>query len=162
MRYPSIARKLRLLGKKDQEARRAFKPGVPWSDAADRKRTIWLKAMVKKYGWPTVGMVGKTASRAAWLIAQHAGFNQKFQSLALRNMKEAHRSNPNDIELTHIAYLTDRILTQKGKPQIYGTQLTILKTGKIRPLPIKDRERLNARRKAMGLDSFEKYLHSAR
>lgn len=162
VRYQILARELRRLGRLDQVQRRAFKPGMPWDDTADRWRASWLKAIVRRHGWPTIGKVGTTAHRAAWLIVQHAGFDPKFQALALRKMREAYRHNRNNIELAHIAYLTDRILAQKGKQQLYGTQLSVTKTGKVRPLPIQDRRRLDARRKSMGLNSFATYIQSAR
>ena len=58
-----------------------------------------------------------------------------------------------------LAYLTDRILIDEGKPQRYGTQGRALENGEIVPYPIEDEGHVNDRRTALGLNSIEEYFN---
>jgi hypothetical protein len=49
-------------------------------------------------------------------------------------------------------------LMREGKSHIYGTQGGSLENGVIVPHPIEDKEYVNARRKAIGLNSIEEYF----
>jgi hypothetical protein len=61
---------------------------------------------------------------------------------------QAHRAD--------IAYLTDRVLVNTGKPQVYGTQFQ--SEGGIRkPRPIRDPENVDERRNEMGLTTLAEY-----
>ncbi|MBS1533035.1 MAG: hypothetical protein JSU01_22230 [Bacteroidetes bacterium] len=70
------------------------------------------------------------------------------------------------IELQHhnaspenYAYLTDRMLVNKGKKQLFGTQVRVnTKTKHTRPLPIQDSTNVDVRRKAVGLSPLKDYL----
>jgi len=55
------------------------------------------------------------------------------------------------------AYLTDRILVNKKRKQIYGTQFYTNRRGQYIPRPIRDIKNLDKRRKAMSLGIFSKY-----
>jgi hypothetical protein len=55
------------------------------------------------------------------------------------------------------AYLTDRILVNNSKKQLYGTQFYRDKRGVLIARPIKNKDNLDKRRKAVGLESFQKY-----
>ncbi len=157
-----LAMELGRLGRADQVRRKKFRPGDTWNDMQDRENVRRLKAIVKRYGWPTISKVGPVASRAAWLVAQHAAFDKPFQKLALREMIRAHTRNKKDIEDYQLAYLTDRLLVEDGKPQLFGTQFKIFKNEVVKPSPIKDKARLDDRRAAYGLEPFAAYLRSAR
>jgi len=56
-----------------------------------------------------------------------------------------------------LAYLTDRVRVQQGKPQLYGTQFkpatgaTAFAAENIVPSPIEDEPHVEERRRAMGL-----------
>ena len=65
-----------------------------------------------------------------------------------------------DDEVTkkQVAFLTDRVLVNKGMSQIYGTQFYVDKNGKIIPKPIFNFPHLDDRRKIMGLGSFKEYI----
>lgn len=122
---------------------------------SDILRSRRMKRIVNQYGWPTKKLVGKRASRSAWLLVQHADSDVKFQEDCLKLIKEARRDDK-DTKM-QIAFLTDRVLVNKGKPQIYGTQFYADKDGKIIPRPIIDLLHLDDRRKIMGLGSFKEY-----
>jgi len=145
-----LKKKILTLVKKDQKMRQAKK----WDSKIDQANTLELKKIIKKYGWPDIELVGKEASKGAWLIAQHADHDVKFQEYCLNLMKE--KLKDNKIEPQYFAYLTDRVLVNQGKPQLYGTQF-YLKKNKLIPRPIKDETGLNKRRRKFKLELFTKY-----
>ena len=113
-----------------------------------------MKLIVNKYGWPTSKLVGKRASHFAWLLVQHAD-DVKFQEDCLKFIKEA--GGNDEVARSEVAFLTDKILVNKGKPQIYGTQFYFNKNGELIPRPIFNLPHLDDRRKTMGLGSFNEY-----
>lgn len=139
--------------RKDQEMRnKVIQNGMSaWDSNLDKDNTAYLKAFVESSGWPTLSSYGHEAVRAAWLLVQHADHDLDFQVKCLELMKTLPK---NEIILSNIAYLEDRILVAKGEPQLYGTQF--YKDGKsFSPQPIKDEEFLEVRRAVMGLEPFE-------
>ncbi len=143
------------MSKADQTMRNnALDNDAPWDDSLDKLHTKRLKKIVERYGWPTVSLVGSEASHNAWLLVQHANHDVLFQEQCLSLMKALPEG---EIRLDNIAYLEDRILTSKGKLQLYGTQFQ--GTGKeLMPQPIKDKKNLDSRREKMELGSFDDYM----
>lgn len=139
-----IAEKINKMAKIDQKA---CKTGT-FNFALAKKNTDEMKKIINKFGWPLTKLVGKKASHFAWLLVQHADHDVKFQKDCLVLMEK------NTIDW---AYLTDRILVNEGKPQIYGTQFYKNLDGKLIPRPIKNGAGLNNRRKFLGLQSFKLY-----
>lgn len=134
----------------------AMRSSGKWNPRIDRQNTIALKKMIKKYGWPDIPLVGKKASQGAWLIAQHADKDLKFQRLCLKLITE--KLKEQKVDPQNFAYLTDRVLVNSGKKQIYGTQFYFNKiTKKFGPRPIKDKKDLFKRRRKMKLGSFVAY-----
>lgn len=121
----------------------------------DRKHTRRLKQIIKKYGWPTKSLVGRKASHAAWLLAQHADRELPFQKKVLKMLNEIYKNNKKEINPANVAYLTDRVLLHEHKPQVFGTQFRWNKKGKLEPRPIKDRKNVNKRRKKYSLPTLE-------
>lgn len=152
-----LAGKIQQMVKADQKARWSFVKNASFVEKVqeiDRVNVAKMKKIVKDFGWPTIQLVGKKTSNLAWLLVQHADHDLKFQSYCLRLMiKEAKRGN---VLWENVAYLTDRILVNKGKPQLYGTQFYESK-GKLVPRPIKDADKLNERREKMNLEPLEVY-----
>ena len=95
--------------------------------------------------------MGKKAANGAWLIAQHADHDIRFQKTCLKLLQVA-TVNPQNI-----AYLTDRVLVNQQKPQMNGTQFHLNSLGKLAPWPIQDSKNLSKRRRAMNLKSFKSY-----
>jgi len=130
---------------------------VEWKEVEKSRRnnTSFLKETVKKYGWPTKIVVGSAASHWAWYIAQHSDHNIRFQEKCLAKMKEL----PTDrVEKYDLAYLEDRVRVNLGQRQLYGTQYKEISEGFREMLPVENSNRLEKRRKEMGLDeSFEDY-----
>jgi len=137
---------------KDQQMRVDAKLGLAeWDPYLDILHTEKLKGIIEDIGWPTISKVGKAASEAAWILAQHAMDDKAFMEYCLGLMKEAE----GDIERWQIAYLTDRLLMMEEKPQRYGTQYRKDETGTMCMWKVEDLEQLNERRKEMGLEPSE-------
>jgi hypothetical protein len=79
-----------------------------------------LKEIIRKYGYPTVSMVGKQASFNFWLMVQHADTDVKFQKYCLKLMRK--HLPKKEVSGENFAYLTDRVNKNSGKKQVYGTQ----------------------------------------
>jgi len=122
-----------------------------WDPYLDILHTEKLKGIIEDIGWPTISKVGKAASEAAWILVQYAMDDKTFMEHCLELMKEAGE----DIERWEIAYLTDRLLMMEEKSQLYGTQYRKDETGRIRMWKVEDLEKLDERRKEMGLEPSE-------
>ena len=113
-----------------------------------------MKELIGKHGWPTFQMVGSDGARSAWLLVQHADQDVQWQEHCLQLMKphgatgRAHRAD--------IAYLTDRVLVNRGMAQVYGTQFHSV-AGVRKPRPIQDLEHVDERREEMGLTTLKEY-----
>ena len=129
-------------------------PAVPNMDEVDRRNTTLMKELVDKIGWPTIPLVGSDGARSAWLLVQHADHDVEWQEYSLQLM-EAHRAT-GQVSRADIAYLTDRVLVNQGKSQVYGTQFHSV-GGVRKPRPIQNLEHVEERRKEMGLTTLEEY-----
>ena len=152
-------------GREDQRVREGFGVGGRVDSAqialmmrTDSSNTTWLKTHVEHWGWPTVAQVGKEAVNSAFLIVQHAVHDTAFMRAMLPAIQESHRRG--DLDGGAVAMLTDRVEVKAGRPQIYGTQLS-LKDGRWVLDPIADSAGVDARRKQMGLPPLADYLRMA-
>ncbi|OLF15040.1 hypothetical protein BU204_24335 [Actinophytocola xanthii] len=126
----------------------------PWDGP---ERTDRLREIIARYGWPTFRLVGRNGATAAWVIAQHSDHDPGFQQRALTLMRAAARVGQADrIEL---AYLTDRVAVNHGRPQVYGTQVTCI-DDELGPAPLIDPENVDQRRASVGLGPLQEYLDS--
>ena len=122
----------------------------------DRTNTARLKALVTRCGWPTKGGQGAKTVRDAWLVVQHANHDVAFQKRALAMIEQA--AEAGEAAPSNVAYLADRIAVAENRPQPYGTQLR----SKSMPCdlefaPMDDREKVEARRKTLGLPTLDQY-----
>jgi len=106
---------------------------------------IALERIIAEHGWPGLTLVGIDGQRAAWLIAQHADRDLRFQKNCLELVREAFAIG--ESEGYALAYLTDRVLENEGSPQMYGTQGGGVATSE-------DERRVDANRKAIGLEPW--------
>jgi hypothetical protein len=136
---------------KDQKMRSSGK----WDKNVDKINTIEFKKVIEKNGWPDVRIVGKKASTGAWLMAQHADHDLKFQKHCLRLMND--KLKDGSLPSWQIAYLTDRVQVNNKLPQIYGTQFYLTKNKRFINRPIRNKSTLDKRRKEIGLESFDEY-----
>ncbi|WP_158856434.1 DUF6624 domain-containing protein [Lunatibacter salilacus] len=112
-----------------------------------------LNQFIERIGYPTTDKVGEEASEAAWLVIQHAislpAFMVKCRTLLEVAVLE-NKANPKNL-----AYLTDRIAVLSGEPQLYGTQFDWDENRELSPNLYDDLDKVNYRRKAIGLNSLE-------
>jgi hypothetical protein len=146
----SLADELLKMAEVDQAMRTKVISGeAEWDSSVDKASQARLKEIVDKEGWPTIPKVGADASRAAWLLVQHAP-SLEFMEQCLELMETL----PNgEVSPANVAYLKDRVLMMNGKPQIYGTQFQ--GSGKdMHVYSIEDAEHVDERRSSVGLGAF--------
>lgn len=107
-----------------------------------------LAAIIDEHGWPPAVLVGRQGVEAAWLVALHADHDPAFQRRCLDLMADAAAAG--EPEPSWLAYLTDRVLVNEGRPQRFGTQYRTTATG-LQPHPIEDPDQVDQRRAEMGL-----------
>ena len=149
-------------GQRDQAVREGFGVGgvVDSAQAAlmtrtDSANSAWLKAYVAQWGWPTAQQVGREGVNAAFLIVQHAVHDTAFMRAMLPAIETSYRRG--DLKGDAVALLTDRVEVKAGRPQIYGTQLS-LKEGRWVVDPIADSPAVDRRRQRLGLPPLAEYL----
>ncbi|MGL6072541.1 MAG: TIGR03067 domain-containing protein [Fimbriiglobus sp.] len=146
-------------GKLSDEAKTVYEAIAAEVQETDVKNREWLDGVIKKDGWPTISAVGEEAAQAAFLIAQHADGNRKFQKRCLELMKASVAAKEAAPEF--LAYLTDRVRVASGEKQVYGTEVEV-KDGKLAPHPIEDEANVDKRRKEAGLPTLAEALKQAR
>jgi hypothetical protein len=99
-------------------------------------------------------MVGAEGASAAWLLVQHASASGDFQRRCLELMKPL--VDEGEASAVELAFLTDRVRTSAGRPQVYGTQFHPTESG-LEPFPIEDPEHVDERRAALGLEPLAEY-----
>lgn len=124
-------------------------------DSIDTANTARLKEIIEQHGWPGKSLVGEEGAYAAFLIAQHSDRNPEFQKSVLPFLEESVKKD--QAQPIHLAYLTDRVRIEEGKPQIYGTQMT-WRNGEPTPFPIEDSVNVDKRRKEVGLEPLSVYI----
>ena len=127
--------------------------------AIDKANTNWIEEIIKKYGYPGYASVGRDGEQAAFAMIQHADHDLDFQKQALKLLRRAVESK--DASPASLAYLTDRVLVAEGKPQIYGTQTSII-NGQIKVKPIADEAKVDERRASIGIGLLADYLEVLR
>ena len=121
----------------------------------DSINLVKVTAILDKYGWLGIDDIGEKANTALFIVIQHADGDTAIQRKYLPMMREAVRHKK--AQPDQLALLEDRVLTNQGKPQIYGTQVHAGKNGKNVFFPIADERNVNKRRAAVGLESLEVY-----
>ena len=115
-----------------------------------------LRNIVADVGWPGRALVGEQAAEHAWLIAQHADHQLDSQRVFLGVLRRAVAAG--DASAQHLAYLTDRVAMNEGRPQLYGTQVADMEDGVPVSWPIEDPDRVDERRSAVGLPPLKEHL----
>ena len=134
-----------------------FKDSVhPQLKKVFERNTKRAKEIISKNGWPTISSVGEKASTAMWLIVQHSVLDKSFMQSCVLILEKVVKND--EAKGWQLAFLQDRINTMAGKEQVYGTQFDIDDEGWPIPFPISKPDGVNARRKALGLNSLEERL----
>jgi hypothetical protein len=107
-----------------------------------RRNGELIRKIVAEHGWPGRSLVGDDGARAAWIVVQHMDTELDFQRSCLALMEQAFAVG--EVGPQEFAYLTDRVRSHEGRPQMYGTQgLGVLSAA--------DEARVNANRAVIGL-----------
>ena len=160
MDYPKIAKEIIELQNADLELRDKLIQNGQLSDGYKSEMEVLhnrhaeiLNNIIDKIGYPTVDKVGKEANVAAWLVVQHSIGQPEFMKKCVVLLEKAVAENQADAK--QLAYLTDRIAVFEGQPQLYGTQFDWDENGEMNPNSFDDLEKVNQRRKTIGLNSIE-------
>ncbi len=142
----------------DQEARQSlFTPGDTSIIRVDRKHLARLRDIIAKHGWPGRSLVGEKAAHAAWLLVQHADAAPGFQDTCLSMLEGAVLRG--EASRADLAYLTDRVLMNSGRMQVYGTQTVWNDSvSSYVPRPIADESSVDRRRSEAGLGPLHEYI----
>ena len=148
-------------GREDQAVREVFLAGHH-QDTTDLRRmsdvdadnTTFLKKIIAERGWPGRSLVGSEASNAAFLIVQHSP-DTTFQAQVLPLLEKAYLAG--EAQGQQVALLTDRVAVQRGKPQVYGTQASVV-NGRFKLNPIADSANVDARRAKLGMPPVAAYM----
>ena len=107
-----------------------------------RKNHDLIRKIVREHGWPGKSLAGEDGAHAAWLVVQHMDHDLDFQRSCLALMQQSFLAG--EVSAHDFAYLTDRVRTHEGRPQMYGTQ-------GLGVLSAEDEARVNGNRAAIGL-----------
>jgi hypothetical protein len=113
----------------------------------DRELESELDELVERCGWPTTTEFGDKAPQYAAMIVQHA-VDLDYQLKYLSLVKAAAESG--ELAKRHWATLEDRVRMRQGRPQLYGTQLTMV-NDELAMWAIEDEEHLDERRAEVGM-----------
>jgi hypothetical protein len=170
IKHPALQAELLERKKTDQLYRNIMSPNTPpktldslniLQHKMDKANTDWLKIQIKKHGWLGIKEVGKEGDNAAWLLVQHADKDTTFQINVLKILVKQVKINNTD--KMNFAYLTDRILVNTGKKQLFATQIkeTIKdSTGKVTNLifqPLQNESQTDSLRAEVGLPTQAEY-----
>ena len=119
-----------------------------------------LLRIIESVGWPGADLVGPDGAEAAWMILQHAIAEPDLLRRALPLLRAAAREGR--ASPRHAAMLEDRIRFFEGRPQRYGTQFDWDAEGKLSPGEVEDPQRLDERRRSVGLPPLAEQMEEAR
>ena len=126
-------------------------------DSVNRIHKNVLDSIIKIYGYPGFDLVGESGESDFWVMVQHADFDVDFQESVLPMLKE--EIDKNNANGSHYGLLTDRVLKNNNKPQLYGTQVDYNEFGQAYIKSLQDSLNANKRRKALGMESLQSYLN---
>jgi len=121
----------------------------------DLRNQAAIDSLYQQYGWLGPQEVGMQGSMAMFLVIQHADlpYQQKYYPI----VKEAERQGKT--LSSNVAILEDRISMREGRMQRYGSQGFKDKvTGVSYIYPVLDPDKLDERRKSMGLKPMDTYV----
>ncbi len=120
----------------------------------DSINTLGVSGILDTYGWPDQRLISPEASKALWLVIQHADSLTREKYLPVLEQAAAEGKAPKN----YFAYLYDRVQMFRGRFQLYGTQMGGDYEGNTVLWPVKKMLQLDARRKAMGLRPIQEAL----
>lgn len=122
-------------------------------DIADRANLAKIEAIISEYGYPGKTLVGDQ-SKVAFMVIQHNENDAQEKYLPILTAA----ADKGELNPSLLPLMVDRLLTGKGQPQVYGTQLHETPGVGIQIFPIGDEAFVNDRRKKAGLPPLQMYL----
>jgi hypothetical protein len=123
-----------------------------------RRNAARLAAILDCHAWPGPSLVGADGADAAWLVLQHAIGDPPLMRRGLALL----RQTPGVVAPAQLAMLEDRVRAFEGRPQRYGTQYDWDEHGQLSPLPIEDPDRVDERRRSVGLGPLDENTRRVR
>lgn len=127
-------------------------------DQAQADNATRCKEIFAQIGYPSEPLVGEDASRAFWLLVQHADADPAFQeqvAIAMKPVVLKGHAQPNDL-----AMLTDRVRINTNRPQVFGSQVKYdMQICKAMPKPTENPQEVDQRRAQVGLIPLWKYMN---
>lgn len=112
-----------------------------------------LFELLDKYGWPTASEVTEYAAAGAALVINHSNYETRAKYFPM--LEEAFKKG--EAQPLRYAKMSDRLLVEEGKEQLYGTQIKFV-NGVREPELIKDPQYVDKRRAEIGLGPLAPYL----
>lgn len=114
-----------------------------------------LEALIREKGWPKISEVGKGPATAAFLVIQHSDLQKQQRYLpVIQNLCKSGEARWQDYALMY-----DRIQTDLGKPQRYGSQVSYNpKTKRYELSQLENPAKVDEWRKEAGLQPLSEYL----
>jgi hypothetical protein len=137
-----------------------FKGYAPRLAEVNRRNAAALEAIIEEHGWPGKSLVGDDGSHAAWFILQHAIERPDLQRRGLALVRAAVACG--EAAPAQAAYLEDRISFYERRPQRYGTQFDWDAEGRMSPWLLRDPERVDEYRAAVGLGPLREKIEQFR
>lgn len=119
-----------------------------------------LAEIVDAWGWPGRSRAGDDGCAAAFLLAVHAISRPDLQHRWLPLLEAA--AADGEVPRRQPAMLEDRIRFHEGRPQRFGTVFDWDKNSELTPGAIEDPERVDERRRAVGLGPLADAVAEAR
>lgn len=122
-------------------------------EALHNQNADTLNEIIGIIGFPSVEKVGSEAAYAAWLVIQHSIGKPDFMKKCAEVLEIEVKNKKADPR--NLAYLKDRILIFENRPQLYGTQFDWDEKGELSPNNFDNVDKVNQRRKSIGLNTVE-------
>lgn len=139
-------------------AERKFGANAPQIGEAMRQQqrldaglTKQLDSLITRQGYPGKSLVGEYQKDVAFFVIQHSP-NRKYLPLLTAAAEKG------EMSWSALALFIDRLQTERGEPQIYGSQVAAAVNGPYTLDPIEDEPHVNVRRAKIGLEPLQEYL----
>lgn len=133
----------------DQGARKTDPIDADLVGRVDAHNRDVLKQYLSRMDWFRISVWGESMDNRAWLIAQHADRDVEFQKDVLRRLEKLVALK--ETSGSSFAYLFDRVATNTGKKQRYGTQGRCVGPGNWQPGELEDPARVDELRRESGI-----------
>lgn len=155
-----LGREILRMVEEDQAVRKPFTDGrapneteikvIAERDEADTKR---MNEILDRYGFPGVELVGIRATRAFIVMLLHSP-SLELMKRALPHVERAVRRR--ELPPDDFATLSDRVLVNEGKPQLYGSNFNFVGDRAVLG-KTQDPARIDERRRKLGLPPIREY-----